>query len=37
MTTRMSLNFGHFRSRTAELAALERLKNPYIFIMGEIL
>ena len=32
---RASSNFGQIRSRTAELAALERLKNSHRLIMGK--
>ena len=37
ITSRMSSKFGQIGPRTAELAALERLKNPHRLIMGEIL
>ena len=33
--SRASSNFGQIRSRTAELAALERLKNSHRLIMGK--
>ena len=36
MGARRSLKFGQIRLLTAELAALERLKNPHIFIMGKM-
>ena len=35
--SRTSSNFSQIRPRTAELAALERLKNSHRLIMGEIL
>ena len=35
MRDQTSLNFGLIRPPTGELAALERLKNPYRLIMGE--
>ena len=35
--SRTSLNFSQIRPRTAELAALERLKNSHRLIMGKIL
>ena len=35
--SRTSSNLGQIRPRTAELAALERWKNPHRLIMGEIL
>ena len=35
--SRTSSNWGQIRPRTAELAALEVLKNPHRLIMGEIL
>ena len=35
MKTRRSLKFGHIRLPTAELAALECLKNPHRLIMGK--
>ena len=37
ITSRTSSKFGQIGSRTAELAALERLENPHRLIMGEIL
>ena len=35
--SRTTLNFSQIRPRTAELAALERLENPFRHLMGEIL
>ena len=35
--SQMSSNFSQIRPRTAELAALERLKNSHRLIMGKIL
>ena len=35
--SRTSSNLGQIQPRTAELAAIERLKNPDRLIMGEIL
>ena len=35
--SRTSSNLGQIQLKTAELAALERLENPYRLIMGEIL
>ena len=35
MISRTSSNLGQIRPRTAELAALERLKNPHRLIMGK--
>ena len=37
ITSRTNSKFGQIGPRTAELAALERLKNPHRLIMGEIL
>ena len=37
MRARKSLNFCQIRLLTAELAALERLKNPHRLIMGKLL
>ena len=36
MRARRSLKVGHIRLLTAELAALERLKNPHRLLMGKI-
>ena len=35
MRARRSSKFGHIRLLTAELAALERLKNPHRLVMGK--
>ena len=35
MKAQRSLMFGQIRPPTEELAALERLKNPHIFIIGK--
>ena len=37
MKAQRSLKFGQIRPLTAELAAIERLKNPHRLIMGEML
>ena len=37
MKSRTSLKFGSIRPRTANLAALERLKKSHLLILGEML